>query len=194
MPGAHRLSAASGAIGDIRMEKKKALRFGAAGAVGLVALAAAALALAPERRGLASMDLDNDGQIVSAEIQQSARQRFAEMDSNGDGRLSGEEVPRGRNGRGRGRHGPDHAHDHGGETDPQAAAPASAQPGSVPVQPQPVRRGLAGADVNGDGALDLREFYARHLARAVRADSNRDGTISAEELEAFRPRRRGHRD
>jgi len=175
------------------MEKTKALRFGAAGAIGLVVLAAAALAIAPERRGLASMDLDKDGQIVSAEIQQSARQRFAEIDSNGDGRLTGEELPRGRYGRGHGKHGRGHDRD-AARTKSWPAAPAAARPGSVPVQPQPVRRGLAGADLDGDGALDLREFYARHLARAVRADSNRDGTISAEELEAHRPQRRGHRD
>ena len=76
------------------MENKKALRFAAAGAVGLVALAAAALALAPKRRRLASMDLDGGGRIVNALIQQSARRRFAEMDANGDGPLTGEELPR----------------------------------------------------------------------------------------------------
>ena len=173
------------------MDKKKALRLGAAGAVGLVALAAAAIALAPEHRGLASMDLDKDGQVVNAEIQQSARERFAEMDDNSDGRLTGEELPRGR------RRGHDQyylGHDHDGELQPQPASTVAAQPGSVSAQSQPIRRGLTGADRDGDGALDLREFYARHLARAVRADSNRDGTISAEELKAYRPRRRGHRD
>ncbi|HET9427079.1 MAG TPA: hypothetical protein VFO69_01840 [Allosphingosinicella sp.] len=55
-----------------------------------------------------------------------------------------------------------------------------------------MRRGWAAADVNNDGALDLREFYARHAARVTRADTNGDGTISSEELAAHqwhRPQR-----
>jgi hypothetical protein len=166
------------------MEKKKALRLGAAGMVGLVVVAAAALALAPERRGLASIDLNQDGQIVNAEVQQSARQRFAGLDSNKDGRLTGEEWPGGRHGRRGGRH-------QGGD---DFALPAAQPAAAAPVATsRPFRRGWAAADLDADGALTLREFYARHAARVGRADANGDGTISAEELANHRPRRGGRR-
>ncbi|HET9427080.1 MAG TPA: hypothetical protein VFO69_01845 [Allosphingosinicella sp.] len=67
------------------MEKKKALRRVAGGGISLLALAAAAFALAPGPKGrLIALDLDRDGQVANAEIQQSARQRFAALDSNND--------------------------------------------------------------------------------------------------------------
>ena len=155
------------------MQKKQALILGAGG-VGFAALAAAAWALAPGPRGLAGMDFNGDGRIVRAELQQGARQRFAELDRDGDGRLAGDELPRGRHGHGRhggGREG------FGPET-PQAQAAAATT-------------GAIRADANNDGALDLREFYADLSAKTARADTNRDGTISAEEIAAHRPPRGG---
>lgn len=145
------------------MDRKKALILGAGGAAGIAALAAAAWALSPGPRGLAGLDFNRDGQIVRAEIQQGARQRFAELDRDHDGRLAADELPR-RGRHGHRRHGPDRA---GPE-------------GSGPERP-------AAADANNDGALDLREFYADLSARALRADANGDGTITAEELAAHRP-------
>ena len=149
------------------MEQKKAFGLAAAAGVGMVAIAAVAFALAPERRGLASLDLDNDGQILNSEIQQSALERFNRLDSNEDGKLVGEELPRGR---------------HGGRHDRRDADRDRAA----------LRQGLADDDSNNDGAIDLREFYARHAARAARADANKDGTISAEELATHRSRRGRH--
>ena len=185
------------------MEKKKVLGLAAGGAVGVLAVAAAAFALAPERRGLAALDLDGDGQIVNSEIQHSARQRFAERDANGDGRLTGEELPRRRHGR-QGRRGSGHDDFVATPAEPEqtqptgdaagAATPTAADPAPTAGQAAPVRRGFAAADLDGDGALTLREFYAHHAARAARADTDGNGTISTEEIAAFRPRRgdRGH--
>lgn len=153
------------------MEKKQVLILGAGGAAGIAALAAAAWALTPGPRGLAGLDFNQDGRIVRAEIQQGARQRFAELDRNNDGRLVADELPRGPHGRGHGRHG--ERHDRFG---PEAPPPQA-----------------AAADANGDGALDLREFYADFSARSARADADRDGIVSAEELAAHRPGRRGRR-
>ena len=174
------------------MEKKQALVWGAGGAVGVAAIAVAAFALGPEHHGLAALDLNHDGQIVNAEIQQSARQRFAELDRNHDGRLTGDELPRGRHGHG---HHGGRDHDGFGEEGPPTATPAvgngaaaapGAQPAVSPAFPAPPRYGLAAADTDGDGAVNLREFYARMLARTAHADTNHDGTISAEELAAAR--------
>lgn len=179
------------------MEKKRILMIGAGGAAGLLAIAAAGFALAPGHRGLAELDANGDGRIVTAEVQQGARQRFAALDANGDGRLTAEEMPRGRHGRGhRGHRGHGRGpHDELGAAPAQppaaaengvAAAPPT--PAAAPVSGAPPRRGLAAADADGDGALNLREFYA-HLA--ARADADRDGTVSAEELQAHRPRGHG---
>lgn len=160
------------------MDRKKALILGGGGAAGIAALAAAAWALAPGPRGLAELDFNRDGRIVRAELQQGARQRFAALDADRDGRLAGEELPR------RGRHG----HGRRERFDPDAPRPQAA------VSPT----GGIRADADNDGALDLREFYADLSARALRADTNRDGTITAEELAAHRPgrghgsRRHGH--
>lgn len=186
------------------MEEKKVLGLAAGGAVGVLAIAAAAFALAPEHRGLAALDLDGDGQIINSEIQHSVRQRFAERDANEDGRLTGEELPRGRRGRGQGRRGGSHNDFAATPALPEqtqatgdaagAATPTVAGPAPTAGQTAPARRGFAAADVDGDGALTLREFYAHHAARAARADSDGNGALSAEEIAAFRPRRggRGH--
>jgi hypothetical protein len=186
------------------MEKKRILMLGAGGAAGVLAIAAAGFALAPGHRGLAALDADEDGRIVTAEVQQAARRRFAALDANGDGRLTAEEMPRGRHGRGHrghGGHGRGPHDDFGGnEAQPAAAAPAAAANDvttaapaqtAAPVPAAPPRRGLAAADVDGDGALNLREYYAHLSARVARADADRDGTVSAEELRAHRPRRHG---
>ena len=169
------------------METKRILMIGAGGAAGLVAIAAAGFALAPGHRGLAALDADGDGRIVAAEVRQGARQRFAELDANGDGRLTTAEMPRGRHGGGHRGHGRG-PHDEFGGNEAQPAGNGVAAAAPVPAAP---RRGLAAADADGDGALNLREFYAHLSARVARADADRDGTVSAEELQAHRPRRHG---
>src|SRR5687767_7421863 len=125
------------------MQKKKVATLVGASALALVALAAAALAMAPER-GLAALDLNQDGQIVDAEIQQSARQRFAELDSNADGRLTGAELPRGRRGDHGGRGGRHHDSDQAsnGRSVPPAGDSA---PQAVRADGQRSERGWASA-------------------------------------------------
>jgi hypothetical protein len=188
------------------MNKKRKIALGAGGGVALLALAAAGFALAPEGRGPGRADLNGDGQVSAAEIEQSGKQRFAELDADKDGKLSGAEMPRGRGGReGRGGHG---RVERGREEGPQlyqvvqpaAAAAPGGQSGAAP-QPQaapqqvllaPVRPQRPSPDANGDGALTLAEFLAGHRQRLTRADSNGDGALSAEEL-ATRPRGQGRR-
>jgi hypothetical protein len=60
----------------------------------------------------------------------------------------------------------------------------------MPAGPRP---GWAASDADGNGALDLREYHAGLTARLGRADLNRDGVVSSEELAAFRPRHGRHR-
>jgi hypothetical protein len=177
------------------MNQRRKIAIGAGGGVALLALAAAGFALAPEGRGPGRADLNGDGQVSAAEIEQSGKQRFAELDADKDGKLSGAEMPRGRGGReGRGGHG---RVERDGKEGPQLyevvqPAPVAAQQGAAP-QPQaarqqvllaPVRAERPSPDADGDGALTLAEFLAGHRQRLTRADSNGDGALSAEELAA----------
>ena len=74
-------------------------------------------------------------------------------------------------------------HGHGGPREDFAPTAPQASAGTAP------RHGWATADANGDGALDLREFYARQSVRTARADTDRNGTLSAQELAAASERR-----
>jgi hypothetical protein len=182
------------------MNKMK-IAVGAGGGAALLGLAAAGFALAPERGGPGMADLNKDGQVTAAEIDQSGKQRFAQLDTNKDGKLSGDEMPGGRGGHdgrggyGRGERGGDGARLY------QVVQPApgsAGQPGALPqVQgaPQqlllaPVRAEGRSMDPDGDGAVTLAEFLAGHRQRLIRADTNGDGALSKAEL-AARPHRGG---
>jgi hypothetical protein len=165
------------------MQKKTKILAGAGTALALIA-AAAGIAVAQHDGGPMSADTNSDGTISAQEIEASARARFAEADANKDGRLTGDEIPHRRGGRG------DHG-GHGWDGPPapaQAPQPAQAngQPAPPTVQPAPPVRALLDADA--DGSVTLPEFYRHMKDRLLRADSNHDGSVTAEELAA----RRGH--
>ena len=170
------------------MTRKKKLLLGGGGAA-LLAAAAAGFALAPER-GPGAADLDNNGQITAAEIETAARTKFAEADANKDGKLTGEEMPRHRARGGHGGRGHHGGRGEGGDRPPAAQPGAQPPAAATPGQAQPTA-GRPRMDANGDGAVTLPEFYQGFRQRFVRADANRDGIVSVEELEAARPHRGG---
>ena len=142
--------------------------FAAALLSGLVMAAGAATA--EEHRGdrpdFAELDLNGDGAISLEELQAHGAARFADVDTNGDGGLSADELIAAANGR----------------AEERAA------------------RMIERHDDNGDGILQLDEMPRRGEDRADRmfdhVDANRDGQISAEEFEAAKERmgdRRGGR-
>lgn len=174
------------------MNRNRKILIGAGGGAALIAAAAALAVAAPDRpRGHMEADLNRDGQVAATEIQQSARQRFAVFDVNGDGRLVGAELALmhegGRDGRGRGGRGARLAPPATAADAPQQAAPAAGQP--IAAAQPPVRH-----DFDGDGDLSLAEFQRGIATRYMLLDSNGDGNVSAEEMQAApRGMRRGGR-
>jgi hypothetical protein len=180
------------------MTKNKKIWLGAGGGVALLAAAAALAASGHDgHRGGGPADVNRDGQVTSAEIDQTARQAFTAYDVNGDGRLVGAELAlmhEGREGRGRrhgGRAGPAPEAAPAQQGAPAAAAPGQAAPAqaapAVPAQPQ-LRN-----DFDGDGAVSLAEFRRGLATRYILLDTNRDGTVLQEEFAAApRGGRGGH--
>ena len=135
----------------------------ALGAVALVGVAAAQTG--GGAHGFADMfmaaDTDHDGKVSRTEFDTARAARFAQMDANHDGQLSGDEIPHwgpppGANGGGSG--GGEH---HGG--------------------------GMMRADTNGDGVISRAEYDASSAALFTRLDANNDGFITQDELQAMRP-------
>ena len=105
---------------------------GAALADIVATLAAGGIAMASTDHGLGRMgraDGNKDGQITRAEWLQAATARFDRFDTNKDGKLVADEMPRG-HGRGHG-----HRDRHGGGPDGDQAGPASQQPATQPPAP-----------------------------------------------------------
>jgi len=165
------------------MTKRNKLLIGAGGGAVLLSAAAALAVGAPDGRHGRMGDLNGDGQITTSEIDQAARQRFTAFDVNGDGNLTGEELALAHEGRGErsvGRQGGR------GERRLEQLAP-------TPPAAQPAQAGQAASlpaigplrfDFDGNGAVSFAEFRRGMATRYMLIDSNRDGTVSAAELEA----------
>nr|WP_314447338.1 EF-hand domain-containing protein [uncultured Sphingomonas sp.] len=172
------------------MANRKKLLISAGGGVALLAAAAALAVGAPDGRHGHPGDLNGDGQITTAEIDQAARQRFTAFDVNNDGNLTGAELAlanegrgerkAGRHGGGRGERGPDRP-----QPAPAAAAAAAAAQPNQGVQPaQAPAAAPLRFDFDGNGAISFAEFRRGMATRYMLIDANRDGTVSAAELKA----------
>lgn len=110
----------------------------------------------PERPGFEQLDLNGDGQLTLEELQGQHEARFAEMDANGDGTVTAEELA------------------------------AKMTQAVVDRAAKMVER----LDENGDGVLQADEMEPgeRRGNMAERmfghADANEDGVVTAEEFEA----------
>lgn len=175
------------------MTRKNKILLGAGGGVALLAAAGLAFAAPDGPQRFAAADLDRDGQVAAAEIQQVARQRFAAFDVNGDGSIAGAELElmhETRSGRGGwDRHRGDRQREsRNAGPDAQAAPapkPATVQQAAAPQQARP------GGDFDGDGAISLAEFQRRIATRYMLLDTDGNGTVSAEELKAVHEGRGG---
>ena len=136
--------------------------------------------------GLMSADTDQDGKISRAEFMAQSSERFAKLDANGDGQISGDEMKAmmermREGGRMGGRHGM------GGE-----AAGAMMPP--PPPGPMGGHRGHHGAgrlarlDTNQDGKISRDEMRADADKHFAKLDTNGDGFIDQAEMDAARAR------
>jgi len=112
----------------------------------------------------ATLDADGDGLVTEAEIMAWRQGKVEGLDANGDGLLSAEELV---------------AHE---MKQMQARVEAG------------VARRIAAQDLDGDGALSAAELMSPPVPMQMfdRIDTNNDGGVSAEELEAARARMAEH--
>jgi hypothetical protein len=174
------------------------------GAVSVITLAAAAFALPGDKPS--KMDIDGNGAVSKAEAMTAADTMFARMDENKDGQLSAadreagmkarfQEMDADKNGsvteaeflaahqqrmeerqaKGERHHGP-HRGKHGGRGGPG---------GGMAM--------LKAADTNGDMAVTKAEFQTAAETRFSKADSDKNGSLSAEEQKAARKAMRAER-
>jgi len=114
-----------------------------------------------------ALDSDGDGTIAAAEIAKAAA-ALKVLDKNGDGKLTEDEVRPafgGRRGGGEGRRG-------GGDEPGETAAPSAAD----------MVKALMAFDKNGDGNLTRDEVPERMQGLFDRADADKNGILSAEEI------------
>ena len=137
---------------------------------------------------LMAADTDHDGKISRAEFMAQSAERFAGLDANGDGQISGDEMKavmgRMREGSGMmgGRHGPGEAN--GAMMPPP---PPGAEGG-----PMGGHHGHHGAgmmerlDTNHDGRISRDEMRASVDRRFDKLDTNHDGFVDQAEMDAAR--------
>jgi hypothetical protein len=153
--------------------KTKMALAAAAGAVALTAGGATLYAQSGGLRGpMAKFDSDSNGAITLAEARAGAARMFEGADVNKDGRATHEEMIAFHGKMGDHHRGGGHKGGHGG-------------PGGKGG------RGPMHLDSDGDGALTLAEAQSGIDAHFAKIDSNRDGSITEEEMRAAHE---AHRD
>lgn len=188
---------------------RKFLGMAGVGALLVGGLAASHLALAqPDhdrpggRQGemMAKMDANHDGKISKAELTAALDARFARMDANHDGKLTKEDWALNREARLDERFAAMDA-DHNGQISKAEFKAAHQGPGPEGRDDQGFGRrghhrfgggmmfgGRGGpmAEAMKDGGVTRAEFMARPLAMFDKADSNKDGVVTADEMKAAR--------
>ena len=141
------------------------------GGLAAIIAAGAAIAAVNATDSGGKSDVDKDGKITLAEMQQRTAERFKRLDTNGDGTVTKEERQAARDSwrehRG-GRHGDGGPGRGGGRGD-----------------------FFGRLDTDGNGAVSMPEFNAKSAERFARLDSNKDGQVSKDEFEAAREGFRG---
>jgi Ca2+-binding EF-hand superfamily protein len=121
--------------------------------------------------GFTALDVNGDGILDATEIQ-AAPHSLAKLDKNLDGRITSDEVrlsmPQGRGRGGPGGGGP------GRGGDSEGASPADMAEDTV--------RTLMAFDANRDGKLSKSELPERYQGIFTRADENKDGFLTPEEI------------
>ncbi len=117
------------------------------------------------RPSFEALDADKDGKLTQAELDAHKVQEFAKADTNGDGKLSSEEM----------------------------LARATARQGER--MGKRVSRMIEHVDTDGDGMLSAAEMQAMPRGKGMfnRMDADSDGAITAEEFAAHEPGRGKHR-
>lgn len=171
---------------------------------GGVAVAQTDAPLTADMRGPMRADINKDGKLTKAEVTAAAEQRFAKMDLNGDGKVTKEERQSLRQKRFDERFARMDADNNGqiskaefqAQRDARQAKVAEWRNGHGGAEGQlsgRLRRhggkrhgGMWGRDADKDGVMTRAEFLAPPSAMFDRADVNKDGVVTAEEMKAAR--------
>ena len=135
--------------------------------------------------GMMSADTDQDGKISRAEFMAQSSERFAKLDANGDGRISGDEMKammeRMREGSRMGGR-----HSMGGEAAGAMMPPPP--PGAMGGRHGHHGARLARLDTNQDGKISRDEMRADADKHFDKLDTNGDGFVDQAEMDAARAR------
>ena len=115
-------------------------------------------------------DANDDGLVARSEVPEEMRDRFDRMDENGDGVLEADEI----------------------ESLPARMAPGRGSRRGPGMQGGPITR-LRSFDANGDGRVTREEIPEQAGGMFDRVDTNCDGAITQDELNAMARQMRGRR-
>jgi EF hand len=178
------------------------------GAVSALSLTVAAFALPGGKAS--KMDTDGNGAVSKVEAMAAADAKFAKMDANSDGTLNAadreakikahfQEMDADKNGAiSEAEFITAHKDRMEDRADKRAESGADGNRGGPRGRRHGGRDGdgmgmMKGADVNNDFAVSKAEFRTAAEARFVKADTDNDGALSADEQKAGRMGKRGHR-
>lgn len=178
---------------------KKLIISSALGAMLLAGGIAVAQSDAPAKHGPMMADANGDGILTKAEVTAGLDKLFVKMDPNGDGKVTQEERQAMRQQRMDARFAAIDADKNGQISKTEFAAKRqgrSEEGGRHMGRRHGGHGGMGmmgmrgrGADADKDGTLTRAEFLARPLAMFDRADANKDGKVTADEMKAARPDR-----